>query len=76
MDENISKELKGSLIDAGCQDELIQDCMDCIKENDIYALDYHLQKHRQYLLDRLHKYQKEIDCLDYLLFQIEKEGEI
>ena len=67
MDENISKMLYGSLIDAGCQG---------IKENDIYALDYHLRKHRQYLLDRLHKYQNEIDCLDYLLFQIEKEGEI
>ena len=76
MDEKISKELKDNLIDAGCQNELIQTCMDCIKVNNIDMLDFHLQKHRQYLLDCLHKYQNEIDCLDYLRFQIEKEGGI
>ena len=43
MDEKISKELKDNLIDAGCQNELIQTCMDCIKVNNIDMLDFHLQ---------------------------------
>lgn len=29
-----------------------------------------LSNHRQYLPDEVHKGQKEIDCLDYLVYQI------
>lgn len=32
-----------------------------------------LRKHRSSLLERLHKSQKQIDCLDYLIYQIEQE---
>ncbi len=31
-----------------------------------------LARHRQALLDRIHKGQKEIDCLDYLLYSLKK----
>lgn len=34
-----------------------------------------LQKHRRSLLDNLHRDQKQIDCLDYLLFMMGKEQE-
>ena len=32
-----------------------------------------LKKHWRCLLDKIHEGQKQIDCLDYLLYQMEKE---
>ena len=29
-----------------------------------------LEKHRKFLLERVHKEEKRIDCLDYLVYQI------
>lgn len=29
--------------------------------------------HRKFLLDKLHKSQKQIDCLDYLIFNIQQK---
>ncbi len=34
-----------------------------------------LRRHRQTLLDRIHKEEAQISCLDYLVFQLEKEIE-
>lgn len=35
-----------------------------------------LSSHRRLLLDRLHKDQKQIDCLDYMVYQLEKQAKI
>lgn len=35
-----------------------------------------LEMHRDGILNNLHKAQKEIDCLDYLVYQIRKQGKV
>lgn len=62
-----------NLKDAGCDQATIQ----------IFLTDFHrgeqskgirlLEKHRRTLLDDLHLEQKRIDCLDYLLFTLQKQ---
>lgn len=32
-----------------------------------------LSAYRKYLLDKLHKYEKRIDCLDYLIYQLQHQ---
>ena len=54
-----------NLIDAGCSQAAAQQCV---------ALARLLSHHRAALLDAVHANQKRIDCLDYLLYQIGKEG--
>ncbi len=59
--------------DAGCGEDLIQRFLHCYHTGDIKGGLRILSSHRQVLLDAIHKEEKEIDCLDYLVWQIEKE---
>lgn len=58
--------------DAGCNEDTIQRFLLCYQADDIKGELKVLSNHRQALLDEVHKGQKEIDCLDYLVYQIEK----
>ena len=61
-----------NLIDAGCNQDMSQQCIVLIKENKTTDLMRLLSCHRAALLDTVHENQKKIDCLDFLLFQINK----
>lgn len=68
-----------NLEDAGCDNETIQSCMKKFYKNDSDGMMRILSKHKHKLLDTVHTCQKEIDCLDYLMFRLEHgkhEGEI
>ncbi len=62
-----------NLVDAGCDRETVQRCMalsQCGKTPELLRL---LTGHRKALLDTVHRNQKQLDCLDYLVYQTEKE---
>ncbi len=59
--------------DAGCSDDTIRRFLSCNQTGDIKGGLTVLSHHREHLLDELHGRQKEIDCLDYLIYQIEKK---
>lgn len=58
--------------DAGCSEDTIQRFLLCYQADDIKGELKVLSNRRQALLDEVHKGQKEIDCLDYLVYQIER----
>ena len=58
--------------DAGCSEDTINRFLLCYQAGDIKGELKVLSNHRRVLLDEVHKGQKEIDCLDYLVYQIEK----
>ncbi|MCH5268555.1 MAG: hypothetical protein J1E62_09455 [Lachnospiraceae bacterium] len=58
--------------DAGCSEDTINRFLLCYQADDVKGELKILSHHRQNLLDKIHKGQKEIDCLDYLVYQIEK----
>lgn len=61
-----------NLKDCDCNDEIINDFMTAVESgNKSRALSI-LAEHRQELLDRFHKCDSCICCLDYLVNQIEK----
>lgn len=55
--------LHQNLIDAGCSKDLIETCMELPL----------LSKQRINLLDSVHNGQKQIDCLDFLVYSINKK---
>lgn len=62
-----------NLEDAGCDETLIREFMQCgIEENPSRQVRL-LKVHRRNLLGSLHVCQSQIDCLDYLLCQMQKE---
>lgn len=61
-----------NLIDAGCDTQTTERCMVYVKEkrcSDILPI---LAQHRADLLVTVHIGQKQIDCLDFLIYKLEK----
>ncbi len=65
-----------NLIDAGCGQEFISEFMEDLRKDNISKDLKLLAAHRRSLLDDLHKEQKRIDCLDYLVYKMTKENSI
>ena len=61
-----------NLKDAGCQEEEIQRFLQLGQEGKRREQLRLLSMHRAALLDQLHVSQRQIDCLDYLVYQIGK----
>ena len=62
-----------NLEDAGCDQDTITDFVEQLRmgnQKDQLRL---LEKHRKFLLERVHKEEKRIDCLDYLIFNLRKQ---
>ena len=55
-----------NLKDAGCEQSFIDRFLKLERNSQLNLL----AKHRSKLLDKLHDNQKQIDCLDYLIFNI------
>lgn len=60
-----------NLKDAGCDDSTIEQYLELKKEGREKEQMRLLSLHRASLLDRLHVSQHMIDCLDYLIYQME-----
>lgn len=65
--------LRQNLVDAGCEQEIVQRCMELARQKKTREMKRILARHRQTLLDALHANEKRIDCLDYLVYHMEKQ---
>lgn len=61
-----------NLKDAGCSQDTVECCLFCLEHGKKEELLKRLEKHRKGLLDEVHEGEKQIDCLDYLVFQIDR----
>ena len=64
--------LLDNLEDAGCDSELAQRFLVLERSGQYQEQLNLLSSHRRHLLECLHREQRRIDCLDYLVYQIEK----
>ena len=65
--------LRQNLIDAGCNSEIVQQCMELARGQRTKEMKQILTRYRRTLLDTVHGEQKKIDCLDYLFYKMEKD---
>ena len=61
-----------NLRDAGCSSSQIECFLDWQEEERTADQLSMLSEHRKQLLDNVHREEKRIDCLDYLVYQIER----
>ncbi len=59
-----------NLKDAGCDQDIVECCIACMKQGKKNELLKRLEEHRKGLLHKVHEEEKHIDCLDYLVYQI------
>lgn len=72
MNLGSKEEVVQNLKDAGCGIETIQDFLLYLDENQKEKQLELLEKHRRLLLSNVHREEKKIYCLDYLVYQIKK----
>ena len=67
MNDNIRR----NLIDAGCDESFIEkfDCCMCDRKQ----CEKMLTQHRRKLLDEVHEKERNISCLDYFFYKMQKE---
>lgn len=63
-----------NLVDAGCPAELTEECMALAADGKERQMLVRLKAQRKCLLDEIHTHQKELDCLDYLVFCMENKS--
>lgn len=60
-----------NLEDAGCDCKMVEAFFRCLKENKREDQILLLNRHRKRLLEGIHREEKKVDCLDYLLYSIQ-----
>lgn len=77
MQNDLSEsEIIQNLRDAGCGADMIAAFMEAVKNGEPQSGRRLLELYRCSLLADLHTAQKHIDCLDYLLYQMNKRGSL
>lgn len=71
-DDRIFK-IRRNLLDAGCDDRLIARFLELEQKSNRKEQYQLLAGHRNSLLKELHQDQYKIDCLDYMVYSMEKE---
>ena len=66
--------LRQNLKDAGCNLDMIRRCEVLAQSEKQDELMQILSLHRRALLDAVHENERRIDCWDYLVYQLEKQG--
>lgn len=64
-----------NLKDAGCTQEMLECILTHLNKDDMKEAFKLLEQHRNELLNALHEREKQIDCLDYLVYQIKRNNE-
>ena len=71
--QNKKEALIQNLQDAGCNKKLIDNFFSLLEQKQFDQIYILLRKYRNTLLENIHKQQKEIDILDYLIVDLKKE---
>lgn len=73
-DEDKKETLTQNLQDAGCNQKIIDKFFDLLDKKQFDQIFILLRKYRNTLLNNIHKQQKEIDILEYLIVNLKKEN--
>lgn len=65
-----------NLMDAGLDKNEIAECLAMLDKKDFPSLQKFLSDYRRKLLDRIHTYSNQIECLDYFTYTLKKSLEV
>ncbi|MCH5250336.1 MAG: hypothetical protein J1E98_10400 [Lachnospiraceae bacterium] len=68
-----AENLRQNLIDAGCSEAEANRCLTFAEKGEWNKLCNTLAKQKAVLLTALHKSERQIDCLDFLVYEINKK---
>ena len=72
---DISQAVIQNLRDAGCGRATVEQLREFCRSGELQKQFVLLETHRKCLLGEIHKYEKQIECLDYLVFQMKRAAD-
>ena len=66
--------IRQTLIDAGCDKRLTERCMSFVKNGNAGGMLPLLTEYRSTLRHQIRSKQKQMDCLDFLIYRLQKES--
>lgn len=69
---DLSGSIYQNLIDSGCDRQTTELCMSYMKEENVSDMLPILMQYKAKLLASVHAGQKQIDCLDFLIYKLKK----
>ncbi len=69
-EQDLKEALEQNLRDSGCNENQIEEFFELYNSNELDKMLILLSNHKKFLLKELHKNQKEIDDLDYLILDL------
>lgn len=69
-EQDLKEALEQNLRDSGCNENQIKEFLELHDSNELDKMLILLNNHKKFLLKELHKNQKEIDDLDYLILDL------
>ncbi len=73
LNKQSHKDLQQLLKDCGCSEKMTEQYLDYEKNQNTFDQIRLLDQQRTLILDRLHRAQEQIDCIDYALFELEQK---
>lgn len=70
---NSDEDMIENLKDAGCDNKQIQVLLELYKNGEKEKVHKILDKHRKNVLNKVHKNEKQIDRIDYFIYQMERK---
>ncbi len=65
-----------NLTDAGLEKKAVAECLEMLDRHEFSELQKFLSDYRKRLLDSIHTYNDQIDCLDYFTYTLKKFTEV
>lgn len=69
-EQDLKEALEQNLRDSGCNENQIEEFFELYNSNELDKMLILLSNHKKFLVKELHKNQKEIDDLDYLILDL------
>lgn len=73
LEDALKEDVVQNLKDAGCDEEKIKCFMDYAGYGDVIYCLALLEEHRRLLLEQVHLEERQISCLDYLVYKIKQK---
>ena len=73
-EQNLKEAIIQNLKDAGCNKKMIEEFLKLFSKNDKNEMLNLLSKYRKDLLEKLHRDEKELDNLDYLIIDLKNNN--
>ena len=74
MDRKLEEKLRCYMKDCGCSPEQSEKYMQLAAEGYTQDQIYFMKRHRNQMMDQLHTVTRQVDCIDFVIHELEQEA--